>query len=87
MLWTSDTGIDGRNPIELDELDEKLVAIGPLPSSVWYRDMADFADAVTDETARSTGQPRPVVAGASGVLVVGATPSGSAGPWSSRNGG
>jgi len=53
VLWTSDTGIDGRNPIELDELDEKLVAISPLPSSVWYRDMADFADAVTDETARS----------------------------------
>jgi uncharacterized protein len=35
----------------------------------------------------SAGQPRPVVAGASGVLGVSAAPPGSAGPWSSRNGG
>ena len=35
----------------------------------------------------STGQPRPAAAGASGVRGVGATPLGSAGPWSSRNGG
>ena len=33
------------------------------------------------------GQPRPVEVGASGVFGVGATPPGSAGPWSSRNGG
>ncbi len=31
VLWTSDTGIDGRNPVELDELDEKFMAITPLP--------------------------------------------------------
>ena len=40
-LWTSDTGIDGETPVELDELD--LIAIDPLPSHVWYQDMADFA--------------------------------------------
>jgi hypothetical protein len=41
-FWTSDTGIDGDNPVELDELD--LIPIDPLPSHVWYQDMADFAD-------------------------------------------
>ena len=46
-LWTSDTGIDGENPVELDELD--LVPIDPLPSHVWYQDMADFAEGVSDE--------------------------------------
>ena len=35
----------------------------------------------------SAGQPRPVVVGAAGVLGAGATPPGSARPWSSRNGG
>ena len=29
-FWTSDTGIDGENPIEIDELD--LTLIDPLPS-------------------------------------------------------
>lgn len=41
-FWTSDTGIDGENRVEIDELG--LILIDPLPSSVWYRDMADFAD-------------------------------------------
>jgi Uncharacterised protein family (UPF0158) len=48
-FWTADTGIDGQTPIDLDELD--LVCIDPLPSYIWYQDMADFAEAVTDEQA------------------------------------
>jgi hypothetical protein len=47
VFWTSELGVDGQNPVDLDELD--LVVVEPLPSSVWYRDMADFADRVTDE--------------------------------------
>ena len=46
-FWTADTGIDGQNPIDLDELD--LVCIDPLPSYVWYQDMADFTETITDE--------------------------------------
>jgi hypothetical protein len=49
VFWTTDTGIDGQTPIELDELD--MVAIDPLPSWVWYQDMDDFADRITDERA------------------------------------
>jgi hypothetical protein len=49
VFWTSDTGIDGQTPVDLDDLD--LIGIGPLPSWVWYQDMADFAEAVTDERA------------------------------------
>jgi len=49
VFWTADTGIDGQTPVDLDELD--LVCIGPLPSWVWYQDMADFAEAITDERA------------------------------------
>ncbi len=45
-LWTSDTGIDGKNPVESDELD--LVPIDPIPSYVWYQDMADFAAGISD---------------------------------------
>jgi Uncharacterised protein family (UPF0158) len=45
-FWTSDTGIDGENPVEIDELD--LIAIDPLPPSVWFQDMADFADGLSD---------------------------------------
>ena len=37
VFWTSDTGIDGENSVDLDELD--LVVIDPLPSYVWYQDM------------------------------------------------
>jgi len=48
-FWTADTGIDGQTPVDLDELD--LVVIGPLPSWVWYQDMADFAEGITDERA------------------------------------
>jgi hypothetical protein len=53
VYWTEDTGIDGHTPIDIDDLDEALVSIRPLPSSDWYRDMADFVDEVSDEvTAR-----------------------------------
>jgi hypothetical protein len=48
-LWTADTGIDGQTPVDLDELD--LIVIDPLPSWVWYQDMTDFADGLTDERA------------------------------------
>lgn len=46
--WTSDTGIDGENPVEIVELD--LIAIDPLPPYVWFQDMADFADGLSDHT-------------------------------------
>ena len=52
IFWTADTGIDGHNPIDLDELDPDLVAIGPLPSWVWYQDMADFTETIASEQAR-----------------------------------
>jgi hypothetical protein len=45
-FWTADSG-DGQTPVDLDELD--MVVIDPLPSWVWYQDMADFAGGVTDE--------------------------------------
>ena len=48
-LWTSDGGVDGEHPVDLDDLD--LIVIEPLPSSVWYRDMADFAEGISDERA------------------------------------
>jgi hypothetical protein len=55
VLWTSDTGIDGENPIEIDELD--LILIDPIPSYVWYQDMVDFAEGLSDRTAsRRLGQ-------------------------------
>jgi Uncharacterised protein family (UPF0158) len=49
VVRTADTGIDGQIPVDLDELD--LVCIGPLPSWVWYQDMADVAEQITDERA------------------------------------
>ena len=48
-FWTSDTGIDGQNPVDLDELD--LVCVDPLPSYVWYQDMTDFAERISDDRA------------------------------------
>lgn len=50
VLWTSELGIDGETPVDLDELDELL--IDPLPSYVWYEDMADFVELVGDERAQ-----------------------------------
>jgi hypothetical protein len=49
-FWTSDTGIDGQHPVDIDELD--LVAIDPLPPYVWYQDMVDFAECIGDDAAR-----------------------------------
>ena len=54
-LWTEDGGIDGEHPVDLDEVD--LIGINPLPSSVWYQDMADFADGISDERARRAVRP------------------------------
>lgn len=48
-FWTADTGVDGQNPVDLDELD--LVCIDPLPSYVWYQDLADFAERISDRGA------------------------------------
>jgi hypothetical protein len=48
-FWTSDAGIDGKKPVDLDELD--LIPIDPLPPSVWYQDMVDFAEGISDDTA------------------------------------
>ena len=53
VIWTSDTGIDGHNPIDLDDLDPNLIAIDPIPSYVWYQDMVDFADGISDERRAS----------------------------------
>ena len=49
VIWTAETGVDGQNPVDLDDLD--LLVIDPLPSWVWYQDMADFAEGITDERA------------------------------------
>ena len=55
VFWTSDTGIDGENPVEVDELD--CIPIDPLPSYVWFQDMSDFADGIGDRAAgRRLGQ-------------------------------
>jgi hypothetical protein len=48
-VWTEDGGIDGRTPVDLDEVD--LLPIEPLPSWVWYQDMVDFAEGIRDERA------------------------------------
>jgi hypothetical protein len=52
VFWTSDSGIDGQNRIDLDELDH-LVSIEPEPSYVRYRDMAVFAEGISDRRAGS----------------------------------
>ena len=48
-FWTSDTGIDGASPVDLDELD--LIPIDPLPSYVWYQDIVDLAEGISDRVA------------------------------------
>ena len=63
MFWSADTGIDGHNPVDIDDLDPELVAIDPLPSWIWYQDMADFTDTVASQRARE--QPDGMLAGAS----------------------
>ena len=47
--WTAECGIDGQHPVDLDDLD--MLCIDPLPSHVWYQDMEDFADQISDERA------------------------------------
>jgi hypothetical protein len=49
VLWTAEGGIDGQTPVDLDDLD--LIGIGPLPSYIWYQDMADFAEGISDDRA------------------------------------
>ena len=49
VLWTEDGGVDGRTPVDLDEVGSS--SIDPLPSYVWYQDMADFAAGITDAGA------------------------------------
>jgi hypothetical protein len=49
VLWTREGGIGGTNPVDLDDLD--LPVIRPLPSYVWYQDMVDFTDLVSDDRA------------------------------------
>jgi len=49
VLWTRDGGVDGKTLVDLDNLD--LVAIDPLPSYVWYEDMAEFTELVSDDHA------------------------------------
>ena len=51
VFWTRDLGIDGQHPVDLDDLEPHLVVISPLPSYVWYQDMADFAEQISDERA------------------------------------
>jgi Uncharacterised protein family (UPF0158) len=48
-FWTEDGGIDGRTPVDLEDLD--LIPIEPVPSWVWYQDMADFAEGISDQRA------------------------------------
>ena len=48
VIWTSDTGIDGEHPVDVEDLD--LIPIDPVPSYVWYQDMIDFADGISDAT-------------------------------------
>ena len=38
--------MDGPNPVEVDEPD--LIVADPLPSYVWYQDLVDFADGISD---------------------------------------
>ncbi len=55
LCWTRDCGIDGKEPVDLDELD--VVPIDPEPSYVWYQDMVDFVEGISDERAgRSLGR-------------------------------
>ncbi|MEP7194070.1 MAG: hypothetical protein ABI903_14535 [Actinomycetota bacterium] len=55
VFWTSDTGIDGENPVEIEELD--LIVIDPLPSYVWYQDMVDSAEGISDRAAADPRTP------------------------------
>jgi hypothetical protein len=49
LSWTRDGGVDGETPVDLDEL--VVVPIDPEPSHVWYQDMVDFVEGISDERA------------------------------------
>jgi hypothetical protein len=51
VYWSAETGIDGHTKIDLDDLDPELISIRPLPSWVWYQDMEEFAQGITDDRA------------------------------------
>jgi hypothetical protein len=55
-LWTEDGGIDGEHPVDLDEVD--LIGIHPLPSYVWYQDMADLRREDQPRARRAETGPR-----------------------------
>jgi hypothetical protein len=42
-------GLDRQNPVALDGL--ALLCVDPLPSYVWYQDMADCAEQISDQRA------------------------------------
>jgi Uncharacterised protein family (UPF0158) len=48
-FWTEDTGLDDQHPVDLDEVD--MVPIDSLPSYVWYDDMVDFIEGISNERA------------------------------------
>jgi len=48
-FWSAETGIDGQTPVDLDELD--MICIDPQPSYMWYQDMVDFVEGISDERA------------------------------------
>ena len=49
-FWTSATGIDGESTVAIEELD--VVLTDRIPPYVWYPDMADFAEDISDAEAR-----------------------------------
>jgi len=74
--WTTDTGINGENPVDIDELD--LIPIDPIPSYVWYQDMADFTEGIKGRCGRSTpgqGTSRPERSVGPRTSSMGTTPS------------
>ena len=55
-FWTSDLGIHGETPVDLDELD--LIVIDPLPSYIRYQDMVDFAEDIATAPPASASAAR-----------------------------
>lgn len=48
-LHSADGTLDGEEGVDLDELD--LIRVDPVPSRVWYGDMVDFIEGISDEQA------------------------------------
>ena len=57
-LWTEDSGIDGVSIPLISTMIKSPSCIHPLPSYVWYQDMADFADRISDDRAGKEDGPR-----------------------------